>query len=428
MSKKTTSKKTSKTARLQALGLGALGLAAALWGGSAQAQSCGLNNGKKASGEPIPVGAVVGKTGPDDFSASAAAAAAYFSCVNSNGGINGRPVDYQVADDQWNPEVAAQVASKLVKDRKVVAMAGNTSFVECGANARLYAQENVMVVAGTGVPRECFFARNYVPLNAGPRVSATIAAMYAARQYKAKKMVCVIPNIPSLGNWACEGPKEWGRKNGVEVQTLTIDPGSADPTSVVLQAAAQKPDAILFDVPKGLLVPMLGAAEQQGLGRKIHFLSAAPAYNIEVPKAIGAYWKDNFDTNLEFQPLESKGPDNLNWLAIMDKYGRKDDPRDTFSQAGYLSARLLTETLLKMDPAKIDRASVTAALRKVADFRSDILCTPFHIGDGQRHNANFSGPMARSTGTGWAPTEPCMQADDPELADVRSDAQKLGLK
>jgi glucose/arabinose dehydrogenase len=37
---------------------------------------CGLSNGQKATGAPIPIGAVVGRTGPDDFSASAAAAAA----------------------------------------------------------------------------------------------------------------------------------------------------------------------------------------------------------------------------------------------------------------------------------------------------------------------------------------------------------------
>ena len=46
------------------------------------APKCGLNNGKKAEGEPILVGAVVGQTGPDDFSSSADSAAAFFKCVN----------------------------------------------------------------------------------------------------------------------------------------------------------------------------------------------------------------------------------------------------------------------------------------------------------------------------------------------------------
>ena len=405
--------------------------AALLASGAAMAQAkpvCGLNNGKAASGEPIALGAVVGKTGPDDFSASALASQAYFKCVNANGGINGRPVELTIVDDQWNPEVAAQAAAKLVKDRKVLAMVGSSSFVECGVNAKLYAQEDVMVIAGVGVPRECFFAKNYVPVNAGPRVSATVVAMYAAQTYKAKKMVCVIPNIPSLGNWACDGAKDWGKANGVDVDVLAIDPGSPDATSTMLQAAAKKPDAIILNVPKGIMVPMLAAAEQQGLAKKIHFVSSTPAYNFDVPKAIGAAWNGNFDIHLEFMPVESAGADNLNWKATMEAFGSKSDPRDSFAQAGYLAARIVTEALLKMDPKNIDRASVSAALRNVKGFKSDILCRQFYVGDGARHNANSSGPISQVSGNGFKQvSNGCLMAADPELSDLREQEKKFGL-
>ena len=406
-------------------------VAALVAGGSAMAQgkpACGMNNGKAASGEPIALGAVVGKTGPDDFSASALAAQAYFKCVNANGGINGRPIEFTIADDQWNPEVAAQVAAKLVKDRKVVAMVGSSSFVECGVNAKMYAQEDVMVIAGVGVPRECFFAKNYVPVNAGPRVSATVVAMYAAQQYKAKRMVCVIPNIPSLGNWACDGAKDWGKANGVEVDVIAIDPGSPDATSTMLQAAAKKPDVVILNVPKGIMVPMLAAAEQQGLAKKIHFVSSTPAYNFDVPKTIGSAWSGNFDIHLEFMPVESAGKDNVNWKATMEAFGGKNDPRDSFAQAGYLAARIATEALLKLDPKKIDRATTSAALREVKGFQSDILCRPFYVGAGARHNANSSGPIAQVSGNGFKQvSNGCLTAADPELADLRAQEKQLGL-
>jgi branched-chain amino acid transport system substrate-binding protein len=370
---------------------------------------------------------VVGKTGPDDFSASSTAAAAYFKCVNENGGIHGRPIHYLIADDQWNPETAAQVAAKLVRDNKVVAMAGNASFVECGANAKLYAQEDVMVIAGAGVPRECFFNKNYAPVNTGPRVSGTLIAAHAAQAYKAKKMVCVIPNIPSLGNWACEGAKGWGKDNGVEVETITIDPGSADATSVMLQASSKKPDVILLNLPKGIMVPMLAAAEQQGLNKKIRFVSTTPAYNADVPKAIGPAWSNAFDLHLEFLPVESAGPDNSNWKAVMAAHADKKAPRDSFAQGGYLAARVVTEALLKLDPKKIDRNTVSAALRQVKGFKSDILCKPFYVGEGARHNANTSGPIAQVSGNGFKQVQACMTAQEPELQDIRSDEKKLGL-
>jgi len=407
-----------------------LAISATMGSQSAFAQGkldCGVSNGKKATGEPIAIGAVVGKTGPDDFSASAKSAAAYFRCVNENGGIHGRPINYIVADDQWNPETASQVAAKLVRDNKVVAMAGNASFVECGANAKLYAQEDLMVIAGVGVPRECFFSKNYAPINTGPRVSATLVGAYAAQAYKAKRMVCIIPNIPGLGNWACEGIKDWGKANGVEVDTIAIDPGSADATSVMLQAASQKPEVILLNLPKGIMVPMLAAAEQQGLNKRIRFVSTTPAYNSDVPKAIGPAWNNAFDLHLEFLPVESAGADNANWKAVMNAYAEKDAPRDSFAQGGYLAARLVTSTLLKLDAKKLDRASVSAALRKVSNFKSDMLCKPFYVGDGARHNGNTSGPIAQVSGNGFKPVAACASAQEAELADVRALEKKLGL-
>ncbi len=60
-------------------------------------------------------------------------------------------------------------------------MVGNSSFVECGANADFYKKSGIVVVAGVGVPRECFFAENYAATNAGPRASMLGAMGYALR-------------------------------------------------------------------------------------------------------------------------------------------------------------------------------------------------------------------------------------------------------
>ena len=92
--------------------------------------SCGLNNGQAATGAPIIVGGIYGDAAPGDWSSSTDSAAAYFRCVNANGGINGRPIDYRVENDQWNPEAAARAAALLVNDTPTVAMVGNGSFIE----------------------------------------------------------------------------------------------------------------------------------------------------------------------------------------------------------------------------------------------------------------------------------------------------------
>ena len=392
------------------------------------AASCGDNSGKPATGEPIVIGAITGKTGPDDFSNSTRAAKAYFDCLNANGGIKGRPVEYLVEDDQWNPETAAQLAAKLVNDEKAVLMVGNSSFVECGANADFYKKSGILVVAGVGVPRECFFAANYAPTNAGPRVSMLGAMGYALDHLKAKSVVCIGPNIPNVGTWSCDGIIQLAKEKGLTAETILMDPGTADSTSTILQAAASKPDVIILGLPKGVTVPLLTAAEEQGLNQSIKFLSAASAYDLSVPGTIGAGWDGNFIVNMEFNDLEATTPDNQNWLAVMDQYGQKSDPRDTFAQAGYLAARIAETALMTLDPANIDRETASAAVRGIKSFKSDIFCTPWYFGDGLiRHNANSTTRMAVSEGGKWKVVSDCAPSPDPELKDIRTFEKSAGI-
>ncbi|MFZ9257502.1 MAG: ABC transporter substrate-binding protein, partial [Burkholderiaceae bacterium] len=309
---------------------GAVALALGLAASGAMAQDkCGMGNGKKASGEPIQIGAIVGKTGPEDFSSSARAAQAYFNCVNANGGINGRPIQYTIQDDTWNPEVASQAANKLVKDTKVVAMTGSSSFVECGANNDLYVKEGVASVSGVGVPRACFYGKNYISFNQGPRQSTLGAAQYITETFKLKSLTCVAPGIPGFGDWVCGGVESYGKANNIPVKTVIFDPGQLDGNAIALQVAAAKSEGVVLGMPRGMMLPILTAAEQQDLGKSAKWGLPTSAYHADMPKAVGKYWHDKLYVHMELEPMDGTGPDNTNWKAIMDKFGDKKDPRDT---------------------------------------------------------------------------------------------------
>jgi branched-chain amino acid transport system substrate-binding protein len=394
---------------------------------TAAAPKCGMNTGKPATGQPIEIGAIVGKTGPADFSASARAAEAYFKCVNANGGINGRPISYTIGDDGWNPEQAAQLASKMIRDQKVVAMIGNSSFVDCAANAKFYEQEAVVVIAGVGVPRDCFHATNYVTTNEGPRLSNIGAAIYMKKTFDAKRIACITLNIPGTGDWSCGGVAEWGKAHGVEVGTFIADPGSLDATSLILQAVAFNPDVIDVNFPKEPTVAILAAAEQQDIGSKYRWMGPTSLYNAELPKAIGKYWDGKVYVQLELEPLDKKSPDVENWHAILDTYATPADQRDTFSQAGYLAARIATDALLKLDPAKIDRKTVTEALRSVKGFKSDVMCGAWYFGPGNEHNPNHAGSVAVVSNGGFETKAGCFEIDDPDLANILKTEAALHL-
>ena len=406
---------------------GTLAVTLSLLASGAMAQDkCGLANGKKATGEPIQIGAIVGKTGPEDFSSSARAAQAYFNCVNANGGINGRPIQYTVQDDTWNPEVASQAANKLVKDTKVVAMAGSSSFVECGANNDLYAKEGVASVSGVGVPRACFFGKNYISFNSGPRQSTVGAAQYITETFKLKSLTCVAPGIPGFGDWVCGGVESYGKKANIPVKTVIFDPGQLDGNAIALQVAAAKSEGVVLGMPRGMMLPILTAAEQQDLGKSMKWGLPTSAYHADMPKAVGKYWHDKLYVHMELQPMDGTGPDNTNWKAVMDKFGDKKDPRDTFSQAGFLAAKVTTDALLSIK-GNVDRKSAYQAIAGTTKWKTDMMCGAWYFGSGDRHQPNHEGRAALLIKGGFKTLTECYQSKDSELDDVLKLEAKGGL-
>ena len=318
------------------------------------APTCGSNTGTAAAGAPIKVGGIYGNAAPGDFSASTTAARAYFDCVNANGGIGGRPIEYLTENDQWNPETAAQAASKLLQDEKVVAMVGNGSFVEMAVNAPLYKAENVMTMASACAVSECFESSNIVSTNQGPLPSTVGAAQYMVEEKAAQNVSCIGLAIPDVGPWSCGAMEAYMTSKGLTGSSVLLNPASPDVNSALLESIGSGADTILVNLPAGLAIAFLKAAEEQGLGDTYKWASSTPLYDRSVPEALGAYWDGKMFINAELTPWDKGGPDATNWLAVMDGYAPAEAARDTFSQSGYVSARFFVDALLGMDPAQLD--------------------------------------------------------------------------
>lgn len=397
--------------------------------GQAMAQAqCGMNTGQAATGEPIVVGGIYGDAAPGDWSSSTDSAAAYFACVNANGGIHGRPVDYRVANDQWNPEAAAQAAALLVNDSPSVAMVGNGSFIEMAVNAATYEAAGIMVMASACAISECFETPNIVSTNQGPLASNLGAAQYAQEELGAQHIACIGLNIPNNGIWSCGAVNAFMESRGGRGTTVLLNPGAPDVNSALLEAMASGADTILINQPAGLAIAILNAAREQDLRDQFNWIAPTPLYDLSVPAALGDYWDGKVYVNAELAPLDMNGPDALNWVAVLDAYGNPSDPRDTFGQAGYLSARFFTEALLAMDPAMVgDRAAVSAAIRGIRGYTSDLLCGPYYVGDAAFHMPNRAGRMVRIVNGGFELIRDCYEYDSPYFEPHRALEAQMGL-
>lgn len=401
----------------------------ALMGSAAfAAPNCGANSGEAATGTPIKVGGIYGNAAPGDFSSSTSAAKAYFDCVNANGGIGGRPIEYLRENDEWNPEIAAQAASKLLKDENVIAMVGNGSFVEMAVNAPTYKAEGIMAMAAACAVSECFESSNIVSTNQGPLPSTIGAAQFMVEEKDAKSAVCIGLTIPNVGNWSCGAMEEYMTSKGLTGASVLLNPASPDVNSGLLEAISTGADTIVVNLPAGLAIAFLKAAEEQGLGDTYKWASSTPLYDRTVPAALGAYWDGKMFINAELTPWDKGGPDATNWLAVLDTYA-PETARDTFSQSGYLSARYFVDTLMKMDPAQLDdRAAVTAAITAIKGYTSDLTCGPYYVGAADRHMPNHAGTMVVVKGDGFETVRDCYEYDSPYFAPIFEQEKALGLR
>ena len=92
--------------------------------------ACGGSGGTGSSApgvtsNSILLGVTIAKSGPAAaYGTIADAANAYFTYVNSKGGVNGRKITYKIVDDGYNPAQTVPLTKQLVEQDKVFAMFG----------------------------------------------------------------------------------------------------------------------------------------------------------------------------------------------------------------------------------------------------------------------------------------------------------------
>ena len=358
-------------------------------GGSADTKvpGCGLGTGRKAAGPPLTLGAIVTKQPGVDWTGITGMAEAYFSCVNDNGGINGRPIKYIVENEQTDPQQVAALATKLIDDDKVLAIVGSTSLIDCPINHTLYEKRGFNVIVA-GVPFACFSTPNIAAVNMGPYYSSEGAAQYLVRQ-SVKTMVVAGANVPG-GDHDISGVTAIAEANhipskGAYLENVPISDASGIAVKLT-QAAGDGGGVVLnFTPPEGLKI--LQAAEQQGLVDKVKWAWSTPGNDASVVQALGPAWNGKLGVNAELNLVDSTGPDNLLYQKITKLYA-PTDPLGSFGQMGFVAAEIITRTLLSLPSDQLTKQGINAAIRRIKDFKTDILCKPWYFGDLQQHVPN----------------------------------------
>jgi branched-chain amino acid transport system substrate-binding protein len=337
---------------------------------------CGAGTGEEATGEPIKIGAMATNIPGVDFTWITEMTGAYFECVNDNGGINGRPIEYIAEEEQVDPQQISSLATKLVEQDQVLGIVGSTSLIECSVNRDYYADQGYYLIIA-GVAQDCFTSPNFSAVNMGPYYSSLGGAQAALRAGAEGKMVVVSPNQPGF-DLINSGVVEFAEENDMEGVSILEDVPINDPAGLAqrLVAEAGNGGGVVLDFTGPTVLPLLQAIEQQGLVDSVIWASSTPPNDPSLAAELSEAWNGKFLINAEFNVLDSGEPDQEHMNEIQEQYA-PDVPISSFGQMGYLAGRIATDALLGIE-GEITKESVNEAFRGVTNFVSDIFCAPWY--------------------------------------------------
>ncbi len=359
---------------------------AAAGSATASAPKCGLGNGQKASGTPIKLGAIATKQPGADFTQVPGMAKAYFDCVNDNGGINGRPVQYITETEQTNPQQVVSLVTKMWENEKVLGFVGNMSFLDCPVNQQFYAKNNIYAIVA-GVSRQCFEQPNVAPVNMGPNYSSLGAAQALVSQ-GAKSLVAMTGKVPGA-DYNNEGVLKLAKKLGIPGKSFLEPSPINDGAAVALQLveAAGDGGGVVFADQGTEVLKVLKGAEQQGLIDRVKWGCATTCNDASLAKALGPAWNGKLAVNAELNLVDTNGPDMQLYRQVNEKYA-PSIPAGSLGQMGFLIARLATQALLEQPEKDYTQTTVNEALRGIKPVTTDLLCKPWYFGTGDIHVPN----------------------------------------
>jgi branched-chain amino acid transport system substrate-binding protein len=386
---------------------------------STSTSSCGPKPGVKATGTPINLGSINTNQPGTIFTDIPNMEAAYFACVNANGGVNGHPVHIVTQTDMTQPSQIAAAASKLVNGSHVVGMVGTTDLLECTIN-QAYWKKLGMYEIDSGIAPECWSTPNSAAVNMGPRYSSDGAVQYALAQH-VSKIVFDQSNVPGTG-YIAGGPAALAAAAHTPITQLTENVPITDANSVAIKEvddAGPNGAVILNYTPPQALV-ILQAAQKLGLENRVKLWGCSTPCNTDfVAKTLGPKWDHKLFVNSEFTPPDGNNtPEFQLYRAVLKQYGQAvSGGIGSFSQFGWVEAKFAQQALSAIKgPYTIK--SVNAGFKAIKNYKTAMLCTPWTYGNYAFHIPNNTDYTTTPTNGQMLTAQGCtaISSNDPQIA------------
>ena len=290
---------------------------------------------------------------------------AFNLAIKLNGGkLGGLPVQMEIGDDQFKPEVGKQLAEKYVRLDKVDILTGIVfsnimlAAVPEAFNAKIpYVSPNAAPSPLAG--KQCnpwFFAASW------PNDAFHEAAGKHATDKGYKSTYLIAPNYQA-GKDSLAGFKRFYKgKIADEVYTKL---GQLDYSAELAQVRAAKPDALYIFLPGGMGINFIKQFVGAGLSKDIQLITPGFGSDQDVIRGVGDPMLGIFDTS--HWALDLDNPTNRKFVAEFEKEYKRLPA--VFAAQGYDTA-LMIDAAVKSLKGKIEDKEALRKALKTAKFES----------------------------------------------------------
>ena len=289
----------------------------------------------------------------------------FMLAVNQLGGQLGDvPTEVIEADDQRKPDVAVQLADRMVERDEVQIVTGIVWSNLALAIMPTLARNEVFFISPNAGPSALAGAQcNDYFFNVAWQNDNNHEAMGQFVQNEGFANAFILaPNYPA-GHDALAGFKRFFE--GEIVDEVYTQLGQLDYAAELAQIRAAAPEAVFFFLPGGMGINFIKQYEQAGLKGEIPLFGPAFSFSQDILAAVGAAALDVHNTAQWSPDLDN--PVNLQFVSdFQEAYGRIPS---LYASQGYDAAMLIDSAVRAVGGELDDHAAFVAALQ-AADFES----------------------------------------------------------
>jgi branched-chain amino acid transport system substrate-binding protein len=169
--------------------------------------------------------------------------------INRNGGIGGKLLQVEIANDDNDPDIAKQIASNFVKDKDIIAVIGHNSSEASMAAAPVYQKGSLVMMSPTSVARNLSGIGNYIfRTTPTSRATADHLARYVVNSaHKTKIAICSASNTQASESFKEDFTWAIFRYGGKAIETACdFSAPNFNPSDIPSQAVSDGANALLL--------------------------------------------------------------------------------------------------------------------------------------------------------------------------------------